>query len=172
MRGRVVAWRVTVAAVLGLPVLAGPAQAAPAVVAQASFAQASFARDGVPDPAAVIRNLAALLASRPTPRLETLAVVGEGASAVRAVDGAFLLVYSSGGHPFALDTTTVRGARAHGWWFDPVGGTALDLGTVEKAPAARFFPPDTGGAPRDRILVVDDADAGFPVPGTSTPPRP
>jgi hypothetical protein len=123
---------------------------------------------------AQLAHLEALLGSRPySDRVPAQALAtalppapGE-VLALRAVDGSYLMVWSSAGSAFTADTASLSGERAQGWWFDPRTGTAIDTGEVQRGPAAEFHPPVTG--PQDLrldwVLVVDDATWGFGPPG-------
>lgn len=124
-------------------------------------------------------HLTALLASRPgervaDPTLVTTALDAPGhVYALRAVDGTHLMVWTSAGAPFALDTTGLGGQALRGWWFDPRTGTPIDIGSVRRDAAVELYPPVTG--PQDEgldwVLVVDDTDREFGPPGSGGPDR-
>jgi hypothetical protein len=117
--------------------------------------------------AAQLESLRALRDSRPAaePAPELVAAAPEGTRALRS--GGSLLVHAPAGAPFVLDTDLLPGPDLRGWWFDPRAGTAIDLGSVIRAPQVPFFPPVTGPADvgLDWVLVVDPAAAALPPPG-------
>lgn len=117
--------------------------------------------------------LRALLDSRPgervpDPALTTTALGTTGeVRALLAVDGSHLMVWTSHGAPFHVDTTKLTGDRLRGWWFDPRSGTPIDIGSVQRRTDVDRYPPVTG--PHDEgldwVLVVDDAAREFGPPG-------
>jgi len=52
-------------------------------------------------------------------------------------------------------------------WYDPRYGAGFVLHTGDNAAIQSFVPPSTGRG-QDWVLVLDHADAGFPVPGTAS----
>ena len=73
-----------------------------------------------------------------------------------------LLVRHAGTGPITVDTTRLEGPALRAYWVDGVGGGTVDAGSVQRGPAVRLFPPDTGdGAPHDWTLVVVDATRGL-----------
>jgi hypothetical protein len=127
-------------------------------------------------------HLRRLLESRPSrPRIpdQSLIVAGAGGSGegagdhVRAMrdgapdggDATFLLAYLPTPRAITIDTRDIGATRLKAWWYDPRTGAATPLldplansGTVE-VPA-----PPAGG---DWVLVVEDAQAGYPPPGVA-----
>jgi hypothetical protein len=82
-------------------------------------------------------------------------------------NGSFIMIYTADGEPFRVDTTVLPGPDLKAWWFDPRTGTAVDAGSVPKAPSVDFFPPETGDgdAGPDWVLVVNEAARGVGPPG-------
>lgn len=70
-----------------------------------------------------------------------------------------------------LDTTAIAGRRLRPWWFDPRTGLAFPQPIVENTgtyePAWHWRPWQVKLEGVDWVLVVDDADAGYPPPGQS-----
>jgi hypothetical protein len=123
-----------------------------------------------------MRHLRALVESRPyLSRVPDQSVLREGVTgldmrhlrATRDEQGSFLMVYTTEGEPFRVDTTVLPGPDLRAWWFDPRTGEAIDAGSVPRADAVEFFPPETGdgGEDLDWVLVVDDVTSGFGPPG-------
>jgi hypothetical protein len=74
-------------------------------------------------------------------------------------------VYVPVGRPFTVKLDCIKGDRAKAWWFDPRDGKARAIGTFP-AHGERTFEPPTPGERTDWVLVIDDASAGHPAPGT------
>jgi len=89
---------------------------------------------------------------------------GAKVRAARATDGSFVFVYSPRGEPFTVRVNVIRTHRIRQSWFDPRTGEARPLHTTD-TPGFQTFVPPTSGRGCDWILVLDDATAGFPLPG-------
>jgi len=90
-----------------------------------------------------------------------------GPAKVRAAlarDGSFALVYSPRGEPFMIRVNAIRSGRIRGTWFDPRYGVTEPIHTTD-TPGFQTFVPPTHGRGCDWLLVLDDANAGFPPPG-------
>jgi hypothetical protein len=114
-------------------------------------------------------HLRALVESRP--RWEPADVVtdaGSGAERIQAAlaaDGSTLVAYTPAGAPVTVDLAGLAGDTAQPWWFDPRTGQAAGLDAVPGRGTVTFAPPGSEGDAPDRVLVVDDADAGYGPPG-------
>ena len=90
---------------------------------------------------------------------------GSGASTVataRASTGETIMAYAPvGGTQTTVDMGRLSGARATAYWYDPATGVATSLGTFGTRGEVDFVSP--GDA---RVLVLDDASRGLPVPGS------
>ncbi len=84
--------------------------------------------------------------------------------AALAGDGSFAFVYSPQGEKFTVDTRVIRAARVKEIWFDPRYGSSYDVHTSNSKGFQTYTPP-TSGRGRDWVLILEDADAGFPMPG-------
>jgi hypothetical protein len=84
--------------------------------------------------------------------------------AARATDGSFAFVYSPRGEPFTVRINCIRNHRIRQTWFDPRYGVAEPIHTTD-TPGFQTFAPPTSGRGCDWLLVLDDANAGFPLPG-------
>ncbi len=93
---------------------------------------------------------------------------------LRAEDGRCALIYSTMGLPFTIDLTRLSGTTVNAWWYSPRDGLAYNESFEEAhAPFAvleskepRTFAPPTKGINQDWVLVLDNAAAGYPAPGT------
>ncbi len=102
-----------------------------------------------------------------TDAIET-AVPGAGRyrlKATRDAGGAWAMVYTPSGRPFAVDLDKLSGAEIRAWWFNPRDGSAEEIGTFPREGRRAFVPPAPGEM-LDWVLVLDDASKGFPPPGT------
>lgn len=86
--------------------------------------------------------------------------------AARAEDGSFAFVYSPFGEPFTIDLTRIHAPRVKEIWYDPRYGVAHHLHTTANVGFQTYTPPTTGRG-EDWLLIVEDADAGFLLPGKS-----
>ncbi|MBN2130568.1 MAG: glycoside hydrolase family 140 protein [Sedimentisphaerales bacterium] len=115
-----------------------------------------------------------LFESRPFPKLvpdqsmlaDAPGTGGAKVRAARAADGSFAFIYSPRGRPFAVRMSAIRASRVKATWFDPRYGIAEPLHTSDNVGFQTFVPP-TSGRGCDWLLVLDDAGASFPSPGSS-----
>ena len=83
------------------------------------------------------------------------AVIPAVAAPAVAAPSTAVLVRHAGTGPVTVDTTELIGSTLRAWWIDAVSGTTVDAGSVERGPAVRLFPPDTGdGAAHDWTVVI------------------
>lgn len=93
-------------------------------------------------------------------------VNGEKYERVIATRGkSYALLYTFTGRPFKVQMGRISGGTVTAWWFDPRNGTASRIGAVPNKEVATFTPPGAPGAGNDWVLVLDDAAAGFAMPG-------
>jgi hypothetical protein len=90
------------------------------------------------------------------------------AGAARTSDGNTIIVYLPTKRTVTVDLTKISGVQAKAWWFQPGTGIANLIGTFP-ATGEMQFTPDTSG---DWVLVIDNADADLPPPGSSNEPVP
>ena len=88
------------------------------------------------------------------------------AAAARTPSGKSVLVYVPTARTVGVDTTQVPGASFVAWWFNPTSGAAQQIGTYARGGSRSFTTP--AGSPW--VLVLDDASAGLPAPGSVLPP--
>ncbi len=89
--------------------------------------------------------------------------------AARASDGSVIMAYVPNARTITVDMSAIAGSAADAWRFDPATGDATYLGEFENSGAKQFASVSNN----DWLLVIDNADAGFPPPGqTSGGPPP
>jgi len=99
---------------------------------------------------------------------------GTGAAHQRAArdeTGRFLMAYTPYGHPVSVWLGALPGTNARAYWFNPRTAEVDTIGTIRASGPRSFDPPGEAGRGYDWVLVVDDADASFPPPGTSPSPK-
>jgi hypothetical protein len=89
----------------------------------------------------------------------------------RASDGSYAFIYSAAGKPFTVRTSLLSGTTLRAWWYSPRDGASTLVGEFPKADTHDFTPPSSGPG-NDWVLVLDDASANFPPPGTHAAPAP
>jgi len=94
-------------------------------------------------------------------------------AALRSTDGQCALVYSTQGLPFEINLSKISGETINTWWYSPRDGRLYDakfepvqtpFDRLHSKGSHKFTPP-THGENQDWVLVLDDAAAGFPIPG-------
>jgi hypothetical protein len=91
---------------------------------------------------------------------------GAKVRAARAGDGSFAFVYSPRGERFTVDKCVIHARRVRAIWYDPRYGSAYPVHTSDNAGFQTYTPP-TSGRGNDWILILEDADAGLPLPGSA-----
>lgn len=86
------------------------------------------------------------------------------ACTARTQNGSSVIVYVPTQRGITVDMSQIAGVRAKAFWYDPRSGSATVIGTFAAA-GHRVFASPAGG---DAVLVLDDASANFPPPGTVT----
>lgn len=89
-------------------------------------------------------------------------ILEDRVQATRGEDYAF--VYVSSGRPVTVRMGRISGNKVTAWWFDPRSGEASSLGQFANAGTCTFTPPSRGDD-QDWVLVLDDAQKSFSVPG-------
>jgi len=100
-----------------------------------------------------------LLRGTPSSRSGIVATLGNG----------YAMIYSSQGVSFTITMGKVSGTEVKAWWYNPRNGVSTLIGEFYNSGRHVFNPP---GAPtsntrdgNDWILVLDDINRGFSVPG-------
>ncbi|PSB14721.1 hypothetical protein C7B76_15445 [filamentous cyanobacterium CCP2] len=94
--------------------------------------------------------------------------LGKGANdtlAARAEDGSFLFVYIPTGNPVRVRLTAIQGNSIAAYWYDPRTGKSQAIGMISNQREQEFHPPSQGHG-QDWILVLDNAESQFPLPGS------
>lgn len=84
----------------------------------------------------------------------------------RTRDGQTIIAYIPNGNAATLtvDMSKITSARNQAlcWWFSPSPGAATLIGSLANSGRKKFTPPDSN----DWVLVIDDASAKLPAPGS------
>ena len=84
----------------------------------------------------------------------------------RTRDGESIIAYIPNGNAATLtvDMSKITSAshQAICWWYSPSSGAAILIGNFGNSGTKRFTPPDS----KDSVLVIDDASAKLPAPGS------
>jgi Protein of unknown function (DUF4038)/Putative collagen-binding domain of a collagenase len=81
--------------------------------------------------------------------------------AARAADGRFVMVYLSFGRPVSIHMDTITGPQVKARWYDPRHGTWREIGEYANTGVREFAAPSRGDRD-DGVLVLDDAEKGYP----------
>lgn len=90
-----------------------------------------------------------------------------GAAKVRGIrdeDHSFAFVYTPMGEKFTVNKGVIKADRVKEIWFDPRYGVSHHIHTSDNWGFQTYTPP-TSGRGNDWVLVLEDAEAGFPLPG-------
>ena len=82
----------------------------------------------------------------------------------RASDGSFAIIYSPEGETFTLDKSRLNAGKSREIWYDPRYGISFVIHTSNTFGIQTYTPP-TSGLNCDWILIIEDADKNFPLPG-------
>ena len=87
--------------------------------------------------------------------------------AARSSDGQTIIAYFSDGNATAktINMTKIASitSTARAWWYNPQTGAATPIGTFPNSGTQSFTAPDGN----DWVLVIDDASANLPAPGSA-----
>jgi len=81
--------------------------------------------------------------------------------AARAEDGSFVIAYLPTGQPVGLRMDKLSGKSVKARWYDPREGTWREIGEYPNTGTREFVAP-AQGARSDWVLVLDDAEKGYP----------
>jgi len=88
--------------------------------------------------------------------------------AARSTDGQTIIAYLSDGNATAktinMSKIASSSSTAKAWWYNPQTGAATLIGTFPNSGTQNFTAPDGN----DWVLVIDDASANLPAPGSGT----
>ena len=79
-------------------------------------------------------------------------------------DATYLLAYVPDHQRVTLETGRIAGKTLRGWWLNPRTGETTALGAMDNQEHLEFEPP-TQAPGEDWVLVLDDAERGYGVPG-------
>jgi hypothetical protein len=82
--------------------------------------------------------------------------------ATRDAEGRYAFIYLPTSRPVSVKLSPISGDRVRAWWYDPRSGQAEEVGQYPTSGEQEFIPPPDGP---DWVLVLDDADQGFEIPG-------
>lgn len=74
-------------------------------------------------------------------------------------------VYIPTGKPVIVDASQIQGQKVLAWWFNPRTGEAIKIGVFNNTGLLPFDAPGATQRGNDWVLVLDNADTAFPVPG-------
>ena len=128
--------------------------------------------EAIHDPGAgQMRYLKALILSRPYfERVPDPSVIagdpGERYDRLLATRGrGYAFVYTYTGRSFDVAMGRISGTKVKARWYNPRNGEAVLAGEFENRGIRHFDPPGEPGPGNDWVLILDDADESFPVPG-------
>ncbi|MBN2089066.1 glycoside hydrolase family 140 protein [candidate division KSB1 bacterium] len=82
----------------------------------------------------------------------------------RADDYSFLIAYTPMGIPIQLDMTRFKSSNLIAYWFNPRTGKSSKIGRFTNQNSHEFIPMMNGRG-NDWVLVIDEIEKKFPVPG-------
>ena len=88
---------------------------------------------------------------------------GEHIEAFRATDNSYAMVYLPVGKAITVSTAWSKNGIT-GWWFNPKDASVQKINPLSANSSITVTPPVTGTG-NDWVLVLDDATAGYSVPG-------
>jgi Protein of unknown function (DUF4038)/Putative collagen-binding domain of a collagenase len=86
--------------------------------------------------------------------------------AAKSSDGSFAIIYSPRGESFTLDKSIIKAERVKEIWYDPRYGVSYLFHETDGWGIQTYTPP-TNGRGNDWVLLLEDASAGFSLPGSS-----
>ncbi len=95
---------------------------------------------------------------------QSLIASGQGedhVQAARAEDKSFLIAYLPQGRPVGIHMDKISGKKVKARWYDPREGTWREIGEYVNTGKREFAAPSQG-ARSDWVLVLDDAEKGYP----------
>ena len=98
--------------------------------------------------------------------LDGLISGGAKIRAARDQDSSFAFIYSPYGEPFTVSRDVINSHQVRETWYNPKYGTSYAVHTGDNTGIQTYTPP-TSGRGNDWILILDDADKQFPIPGES-----
>ena len=84
--------------------------------------------------------------------------------AARSADGSYAIFYSPGGESFTVNKQVIKGRRLKEIWYDPRYGVSYLIHETDTWGFQRYTPV-TSGRGNDWILLLEDAEAAYALPG-------
>jgi hypothetical protein len=81
--------------------------------------------------------------------------------AARAADGSFVMAYLPFGRPVSIHMDKITGPKVKARWYDPRNGKWREIGEYANTGVREFAAPSRGDRD-DWVLVLDDAEKGYP----------
>jgi hypothetical protein len=81
--------------------------------------------------------------------------------AARAADGSFVIAYLPFGRPVSIHMDKIIGPKVKARWYDPRNGKWREIGEYANTGVREFAAPSRGDRD-DWVLVLDDAEKGYP----------
>jgi hypothetical protein len=88
--------------------------------------------------------------------------------ATRDEAGTYAMIYTPAGRSFRVRQSALRTSEIRAWWYNPRTGKPHEIRKDQISPEYEFTSPDSGEY-LDWVLVLDDANAGYPPPGDPLP---
>lgn len=82
-----------------------------------------------------------------------------------ANDRSYALIYNPYGKTLSVDLNKIGGNEIKAWWFNPRDGHTLAIGDYKEKKAMEFT-PHAPGRGSDWVLVLEDKQKNYPMPGT------
>lgn len=79
--------------------------------------------------------------------------------------GSYAMVYAPIGRTFSVNASMLKGEKLVAWWYSPRSGKARKIGKFVNDGSRLSFTPPMDGEALDWVLVIDDAQKGYPAPG-------
>ena len=89
---------------------------------------------------------------------------GEHMVATRDSLGSYLFVYLPIGKTITINTSFMETDQVSCWWFNPKDGKAQSIGLLPRKDKMEFISP-SAGIKNDWVLVIDDPDKHYSIPG-------
>lgn len=83
------------------------------------------------------------------------------ASAITS-DGSTIIAWLPSNRKITVNMTSIKGAKAKCWWYNPSDGKAIEIGTFTTTTVHSFNPPSQG----DWVLVIDNDSLKLVAPGS------
>ncbi len=77
----------------------------------------------------------------------------------------FAFLYTYTGRPFKVQLGIISGDSLKGWWYNPRNGKSQLIGKIANEGVQMFEPPGEIAEGNDRVLVLDDSNKDYIIPG-------